>query len=119
MKDISKGVRIVNYGIDISLIWIFSVLCYTLFNRAINYNLIFYLAFFCYYLIFESLSGQTLGKMVTKTKVVNMNNDKPGVGRIFYRTLLRLNPFDSFSYIFGQEQGGHDLISRTRLIQKD
>jgi hypothetical protein len=47
-----------------------------------------------------------------------MYNEKPGIGRIFLRTILRLNPLDGFSYLFGQEQGAHDLLSKTRLISK-
>ena len=73
---------------------------------------------FFYYFIFESTSSQTLGKKITGTMVVNMNNEKPSLKRIFLRSLLRLNPFDWYSYAFGNEQGGHDLISKTRLIRK-
>jgi hypothetical protein len=47
-----------------------------------------------------------------------MNHLKPTMGRIALRTILRLNPFDGLSYLFGQEQGGHDLLSKTRLQSK-
>lgn len=62
--------------------------------------------------------GQTLGKKITGTVVVDMYNQSPSNKRILIRTLLRFNPFDIWSYLFGAEQGGHDLISKTRLVHK-
>lgn len=116
--EVLKAVRMVNCGIDLSLIGIISAFFYTLLSMfLINYTLIFYITLFFYYFLFELFTAKTPGKMLTKTKVVTMTNEKFGVGRIAYRTLLRFNPFDAYSYLFGQEQGGHDLISRTRLIQ--
>jgi uncharacterized RDD family membrane protein YckC len=46
-----------------------------------------------YYLVLEGLWGRTLGKMVTGIRVVTDTGDKPGLGRIFGRTLLR--PIDA------------------------
>ena len=117
MTEINKGTRIINYIIDLSIISI----VYGIVNVVLGYissNGIFYFVYLAYYFLFELLKGQTIGKMITKTVVVNMDNLKPSFGRVLLRTVLRLNPFDSFSYLFGQEQGGHDLISKTRLKNK-
>ncbi len=114
--EITKGTRIINYIIDLTFI--------TSVATAINYMFDVYyykvgvkfIVYLVYYFSFEAYNGQTIGKLFTKTKVVSMYNDKPSVGRILYRTVLRLNPFDVMSYLYGQEQRGHDLLSKTRLI---
>ena len=72
---------------------------------------------FFYYLIFEAITGKTLGKMVTKTRVVSKDGAKPTFIKIVIRSLCRLIPFDAFSYLFGSELGMHDLFSSTKLLK--
>lgn len=113
MEEITKGTRIINFIIDhlfiLILFFIISVITY---STSDSLYLLFYLF---YYISFEFFNdGQTVGKLITKTKVVNIKNKKPSFIRILWRTLLRLNPFDMASFLFGQE--GHDSISRTKLI---
>ncbi|WP_349663302.1 RDD family protein [Cellulophaga lytica] len=43
---------------------------------------------------------KTIGKFVTKTKVVKMNGEKPTDGDIMTRTFCRLIPFDRLSFLF-------------------
>tara|TARA_R110002012_G_scaffold321930_1_gene552440 strand:- start:23529 stop:23885 length:357 start_codon:yes stop_codon:yes gene_type:complete len=118
MKEIDKGTRLTNYLIDLFIIFILSIIVIVIFqaNDAISY--IFYAVMFAYYCIFEGMSGQTLGKLVTKTKVVGKNGEKPPLTKIFFRSFLRLIPFDALSYLFGSEQGIHDTYSRTQLTKK-
>jgi uncharacterized RDD family membrane protein YckC len=71
---------------------------------------------FLYYFLFELLTSQTLGKMITKTKVVDKYGSKPHVFRIGIRSLSRIIPFDGLSYLFGFEIGMHDLVSNTKLM---
>lgn len=78
-------------------------------------TLFFYLLLFLYYFIFELARGQTLGKMITKTKVVSLDGSSAGVFKIFARSILRLVPIDIVSYLFGTEQGFHDILSGTKL----
>ncbi len=119
MNEISKGDRIINFLVDYFLITIIFLVVEILF-MYVEYPriLVFYTIMFFYYFIFESTTSQTLGKKITGTVVVNMHNEKPSSKKIFIRSLLRLNPFDAHSYAFGNEQGGHDLISKTRLVRK-
>jgi len=71
--------------------------------------------YYLYYFIFEWTTGQTVGKMITKTKVVNSGTDmKPGILRTLIRTLSRLIPIDFLSYLFSSN-GMHDWISKTEL----
>jgi hypothetical protein len=53
-----------------------------------------------YYIVFEYKYQKTLGKIVTKTKVVNIEGKKPELGDIISRTFCRLIPFDRFSFFF-------------------
>ncbi|XOV67659.1 MAG: RDD family protein [Fluviicola sp.] len=115
----NSGIRLVNYVIDIVIITIAS----TVINAITRYQfsvLVHGLLFFAYYLILESVLGQTIGKMVTGTRVVDQNKQTPSFGRILFRTLLRLNPLDVISYLFSKNgQGTHDVVSKTFLIKKE
>ena len=71
--------------------------------------------YYVYYFVFESTSGQTIGKMITKTKVVSVNHSqRVGMLNIFWRTISRLIPIDVFSYLFSN-RGIHDILSQTQL----
>ena len=119
MNSVNKGDRIVNFFIDYLVITILFFVFEAIFGYSYEFRtLVFYLIMVLYYFISEASNAQTLGKKVTGTIVVNMHNEKPSIKRIFLRSLLRLNPFDYHSYAFGNEQGGHDLISKTRLVYK-
>lgn len=118
-KSIDKGTRAINFLIDVSVIYFSAMLIRAAIQLEINPNVLVGIIYFFYYLLFESISGQTLGKMITGTWVRDLKNEKPHFGRIFLRTFLRYNPFDITSYLFGQEQGTHDILSRTRLRFKD
>jgi uncharacterized RDD family membrane protein YckC len=115
----NKGVRIANYIVDFSLIGIVSFITFAIIPMPfVIAEFLFPIIAFLYYFLFEVTTGQTLGKKITKTIVVDLENKKPTVFRIFLRTLMRFNPIDSFSYLYGQEQGSHDVLSRTRLKYK-
>lgn len=116
MNNIDKGTRIANLSFDITITTIISKFL-SLLLVFIHYEIVFLLIYFLYYFLFEYFLGQTVGKIITKTIVVDMTNSKPSFWKILYRTLLRINPFDIYSYLYGNEQGGHDVISKTRLIQ--
>jgi len=70
-----------------------------------------------YYFLFEYFSGQTIAKMITKSKVVS-STDRYNYYfiRIFIRSLTRLIPLDIISYIF-VGRGLHDWISKTSVIK--
>lgn len=96
-------------------------------SEFINSRVFNYLFTFLYYLLFESLFGRTLGKFVTGTMVVNEDGGKPTFGQILKRSLIRLIPFEPFSF-FGNKGnlgedgkhrpvGWHDKWSRTRVIE--
>lgn len=118
MKEIDKGIRVANFIVDTFVIVNISEILKGIVFQQTYKSLIVFIVWLVYYFAFESYNGRTLGKLLTKTIVVDMKNSRPGVLRILLRTILRINPFDSFSYLFGKEQGAHDLLSKTRLIFK-
>jgi uncharacterized RDD family membrane protein YckC len=60
----------------------------------------------------------TLGKIITKSTVIDENGDKIGVGRAIGRTLSRLIPFEPFSFFFS-ERGWHDSITDTHVVKTE
>jgi uncharacterized RDD family membrane protein YckC len=65
---------------------------------------------------FESFYGKTIGKMVTKTHVVDRNNKKPSAWKVIIRTLFRLFPFGPIVFLFGFDCL-HDICSRTNVVK--
>ena len=70
--------------------------------------------FFCYYFIMEALFQRTLGKLVSRTKVVMMDGHSPSPRVLAKRTLIRLIPFEFLSIGFGSLW--HDWWSGTRVV---
>lgn len=81
----------------------------------IGYILIFG-TFIAYYAIMEIKFQKTIGKFITKTKVVKMNGEKPTDGDIIARTFYRLIPFDRLSFLF-VKNGIHDFLSKTTVVK--
>lgn len=71
-----------------------------------------------YYTIIEGLTGKSIAKFITKTKVVNIDFSKPDIGTIFIRSLCRIIPFEPFSYLGSDARGWHDTITKTYVIDE-
>ena len=113
-----KRTRLYNFLIDSTIFFIivliFSILLKEYVERQ-NLKYIMILLYYLYYFILELTIGQTIGKMVTKTIVVNVDNsEKPNFIRIFTRTISRIIPIDFLSYLFSSN-GIHDILSKTEL----
>lgn len=72
---------------------------------------------FVYYMLFEGIFAQSVGKMVTGSIVVTEDGLPPTTMDIFKRSLCRLIPFDNFSFLIART-GWHDSISKTRVVKK-
>jgi uncharacterized RDD family membrane protein YckC len=70
-----------------------------------------------YYFIFESIWQRTPAKFITGTKVVTYDGTKPTTGAIAKRTLIRLVPFEAFSFLGERVYGWHDRWSGTYVIK--
>ena len=70
-----------------------------------------------YYSIFEGLTGRSVGKLITKTKVVNEEGEKASFDSIIRRSLCRYIPFEALSFLGSDAIGWHDTLSKTRVVE--
>lgn len=75
-----------------------------------------YLIMLSYYFIMEYKFQKTLGKFLTKSRVVHIDGSKPKLSDILLRTLCRLIPFEWLSYLFSND-GFHCKLSNTRVVK--
>ncbi len=73
--------------------------------------------FSLYYTPLEALTGRTLGKLITGTKVVSEDGGAASFARILGRTLCRLVPLDPISFLGVDARGWHDRWSKTRVVK--
>lgn len=129
-----KGLRFTNFILD----WVFFVI----FSFIVGIILGIYLAFYwpegldrldelgifanyimgfvvgmIYYTFFESLTGRTPAKYITRTKVLLENGKKPPFKTILLRSLYRFIPFEAFSFLGSGEGGLHDTLSKTIVVR--
>ena len=88
------------------------------FIESVNANLLGFLILVFYYIPQEALFGRTVGKLLTKTKVVDLNGNKITFGKTILRTICRFIPFEAFSFLGGggRPQGWHDSLSKTKVV---
>lgn len=108
----SKIKRALNFIIDHLIIVIpYLILLFPDFNNYQSSTL--FVLILLYYLFFEGLLNTTVGKLITRTRIVSSNGTEPE--NIFVRTLARFIPLSPLSFIFF-ENGWHDKISNTQVI---
>jgi uncharacterized RDD family membrane protein YckC len=127
---VGSGIRFLNLIID-SIIWyILIVITYFLFWIIIPTSvsisngfivgiinlIIIFVPFFAYHSLMEIKFQKTIGKFITKTRVVKLNGEKPESSDIISRTFCRLIPFDRVSFLF-MKNGIHDFLSKTKVIK--
>ena len=133
MNKESKLKRLVNFMIDSVIIGILGLLVFYIMSyiflkykltsrlgegKLISIDMFLIIIAFLYYFISESVLGKTIGKYITRTKVVNVKGELPSVISIFLRTILRLIPLDPISYLFNSV-GWHDKFSSTYLVSNN
>jgi uncharacterized RDD family membrane protein YckC len=70
-----------------------------------------------YYVIFERLFAATPAKMMTETRVVDANGDEPQLPGVLGRTMARLIPLESLSFLTNGG-GWHDKFSGTSVARE-
>jgi len=115
-----KTLRLVNFLVDSLIYFAFMVVFLMVFKNTIEQNkikLISILFYFLYYFLFEYFIGQTLGKMITRSKVISLpENTGNYFFQILLRSIMRFIPLDMLSYLFSY-RGLHDWISKTTIIK--
>lgn len=71
----------------------------------------------CYYWVMERAFGQTVGKFVTRTRVVSCSHTRPTERQLAIRTFCRLVPLEAVSFFGAADRGWHDRLSNTRVIR--
>lgn len=122
----SRGKRLANYLLDFTiclfslfvLVFIWAMLSDVSENDTVL-NVTVYGGYILYSLLFEWLLGQTPGKMITGTKVINEQGQPISFGQALGRSLARLIPFDALTYISRERPRGlHDKVSSTWVVNK-
>jgi uncharacterized RDD family membrane protein YckC len=115
-----KTLRFINFLLDSGIFFLLLVLFIVVFKNVIAIEHMKWISgvlYFSYYFISESINGQTIGKMITKTKAVSIDETaKFSAFRLFIRTIMRFIPIDILSYLFTY-RGLHDLASKTTVIK--
>lgn len=132
-KTVGTGTRLANHILDFLFIMVLNIvfLVFLGFISAVvgesmldfitnSGALIFYMIGFMismfYYVTLETLTGRTMAKLITRTKVVAENGEKASFDAIVLRSLCRFIPFDAFSFLNSETRGWHDTLSKTRVI---
>jgi uncharacterized RDD family membrane protein YckC len=126
-----KSQRIINLVVDMVaffVVWIILIVIITIAGLNQTYTdetgeqiplvpfIVLLPTFWGYYILTEILFQKTLGKFLTKTKVVSLTGSKPSAIQIVFRTLSRSIPFEYLSYLLTVE-GIHDRLSKTRVVK--
>ncbi|MDG1333595.1 MAG: RDD family protein [Crocinitomicaceae bacterium] len=80
-------------------------------------SIIVLIVYMIYYSTFEFYVGFTIGKLLNKTRVINIDDSKPTFQQILIRTLTRLIPFGFITILTPYKGALHDLFSKTRTIR--
>ncbi|SHI62650.1 RDD family protein [Flavobacterium terrae] len=119
----SSSLRFANFLIDTVFFGIISQIFFIIIGSIINIEeslffsyVLLILLYVSYYTFFESNWQKTIGKFITKTKVVNFDGETPSLTEIIFRSFCRLIPFDRISFLF-TKNGFHDSISKTKVIK--
>jgi len=120
----TRETRILNSIIDYAIFYIFTRLIaiigfkfFVMDTKNIVEQFVVVICVFTYYIFFESVWSKTPAKFITKTMVVMEDGKKPDFHTIIKRTLIRLVPFESLTFLFSERpRGWHDKWSKTFVI---
>jgi hypothetical protein len=107
-----KTRRFLGFFVDISII-VFILSPIDLSQQFVS-RLILIVFFFLYYYFMEYYLKITPGKLLLRTRVVSEDHTELTAVVIFKRTLLRLVPFESLSFL--GKKGFHDKFSKTKVV---
>ena len=123
-----KILRLINLLIDSIAIAVFLFSFLTIiqllgFNYILDFileipDLLFGLiCYLIYYLPFEAITGRTIGKYITGTKVVTVGNEEYSIYHAAGRSFLRCIPFEALSIFRSCNLCWHDSIMNTVVIK--
>ena len=122
-EEATRIQRFLNYLVDLTvtgLIYFFCIIQVIIrldladSITEIQFKLGFLVTLFVYYLTCELTMRRTVGKFITKTKVMTTDFEKPTNSKIILRTLCRfipLEPLSAFAYPW------HDTMTSTCVVK--
>jgi len=119
----SQGRRLLNLLIDLTAYTVLYIIIFIIidsFGYALTPNeqyAVTILTFLGYYTLTEFAYSKSLGKLVTRTKVIHRSGDELTFNQAFWRSVTRLIPFEILSHGSNHPIGWHDKISRTIVIK--
>lgn len=73
----------------------------------------------CYFVILETLTSRTLGKLITGTRIRSTDGSGPNLLQVISRTATRLVPIDPLTFLSGHKPGLHDRWSKTIVVRNN
>jgi uncharacterized RDD family membrane protein YckC len=122
----SRGQRFVNLVIDYLMVMALAFMAGIVlaladrtnpFENGLTGQVLGYAVMAGYYIVFEALTGRTIGKLVTGTRVLSATGGEPSRGQIVGRSFLRFVPFEPFSFLGDTAAGWHDRFSKTTVVR--
>ena len=119
------GKRLANYILDVffmMMLVFFTMTLATLFSAKLSENSILgclLLLMPGYYIGMEYKFGKTLGKFITRTKVISTTGNPLTFGQSVGRTFCRIIPFERFSGLFTEGVFWHDSIPKTVVVEDE
>jgi len=132
LETASLGQRFLNHIIDIVVFYIISILVILMISsfvgtdwiikegdvvNKLNQYFILISIYTIYYSVMEYKFGKTIGKFITKTKVVTEHSLPPTYNTCFLRSIVRIIPFEPISILFDQTQAWHDRWTKTYVVK--
>ncbi|WP_316735518.1 RDD family protein [Pedobacter aquatilis] len=126
----SSGLRFANYLIDTIVIYLLmfalGIITYYVNPEIIDSvddgitNRIIGMIFYGVIMSFTEamLNGKSIGKLITKTKAVNLDGSDLSFEKAFTRNLLRIIPFEPFSALGTPSNPWHDRLSQTMVVEE-
>jgi uncharacterized RDD family membrane protein YckC len=92
---------------------------FKLFTYAYFMQITIAVIYVLYVVLMEGFAGgQTLGKLITRYRVVRCDGTPPSLKQIILRTLIRFVPFECLSVFLSDRKGmWHDRWSRTFVVK--
>ena len=122
-QKVPKKVRLINLVIDLVSISLIMEITFRL-EYTFDYPTVFkairlFLVMGGYYFLLEYFTGQTVGKLITGTKVVGIKGSKPPFHKLLVRTACRYVPIDLVLPLMGADVPiWHDSKSGTKVFFK-
>lgn len=122
---VSGMVRFVNFVIDNSIVLLLSAMIQASgllgefgYARNVIFSPNYILASLCYFVTSEYFFKKSIGKLVTKTRVVRKDGRAIKFTNILIRTLCRHIPFEPLSCFGSNVVGWHDSLSNTLVVKE-